>query len=165
MAFLYLYIGGNMTKEDVCKLLSTQQFMSLGTIGKKYPDNSVVCFSYDKDCNLYFGSYSDTLKCKNIANNPYVAITVGTLQIHGKATIVDYGSEEYRIGRANYDARFPQYADMFEQVGNELYRIEPLVIWNYNPAKGGEMYRETLIMDEKYYKSIEVYTPHSYEKR
>lgn len=77
-----------MTKEDVCKILASQKLISIGTIGKKYPDNSVVCFSFDEDCNLYFGSYSDTLKCKNIAFNKHVAITVGTLQIHGIASVV-----------------------------------------------------------------------------
>lgn len=154
-----------MTKEDICKLLSSQKLISLGTAGKEFPDNSIVCFSYDEDCNLYFGSYSDTLKCKNIAHNSNVAITVGTLQIHGKASIVEYGTEEYKIGRANYDSRFPQYAEIFEKVGNELYIIRPLVIWNYNPAIGGEMYRETLVFDEDYISQIEVYSPHKYEKR
>lgn len=154
-----------MNKENVCKLLSQQKLLSLGTAGREFPDNSIVCFSYDKECNLYFGSYSDTLKCKNIAHNSNVAITVGTLQIHGKASIVEYGTKEYRIGRENYDSRFPQYADMFERVGNELYIVKPLVIWNYNPSAGGEMYRETLVFDENYISQIEVYSPHEYEKR
>lgn len=154
-----------MTREDVCKLLSSQKLISLGTAGKAFPDNSIVCFSYDEDCNLYFGSYSDTLKCKNIAYNSNVAVTVGTLQIHGKASIVEYGTEAYKIGRANYDSRFPQYAEIFEKVGNELYIIKPLAIWNYNPAIGGEMYRETLVFDEDYISRIEVYSPHEYEKR
>lgn len=139
--------------------------MSLGTTGEKFPDNSVVCFSYDEDCNLYFGSYSDTLKCKNIALNSNVAVTVGTLQIHGIASIVEYGTQAYKIGRANYDSRFPQYVEMFEKVGNELYMIKPLVIWNYNPSIGGEMYRESLVFDEDYVSQIEVYVPHIYERR
>lgn len=154
-----------MTKEDVCRLLSSQKLISLGTAGERFPDNSIVCFSYDEDCNLYFGSYSDTLKCKNIAYNCNVAIAVGTLQIHGRASVVEYGTEAYKIGRANYDSRFPKYAEMFEKVGNELYIIKPLVIWNYNPSIGGEMYRETLVFDEDYINQIEVYSPHEYEKR
>lgn len=39
-----------MTKEDVCKLLSSQKLISLGTAGKVFPYNSMVCFSYDGDC-------------------------------------------------------------------------------------------------------------------
>lgn len=155
-----------MTKEKVCKLLENQKLMSVATSGGgNYPDNSVVCFSYDENCNLYFGSYSDTLKCKNIAKNAYVAVTVGTLQIHGKASIVEYGTKEYIAGRENYDCRFPKYKEVFQRVDNELYVIKPLVIWNYNPAMGGEMYRETLVFDEEYYNSIEVYAPHPYENR
>ena len=154
-----------MTKEDVCKILASQKLISIGTIGKKYPDNSVVCFSFDEDCNLYFGSYSDTLKCKNIAFNKHVAITVGTLQIHGIASVVEYGTYEYNMGRENYDSRFPQYTEVFEKKDNELYIIKPLVIWNYNPSLGGEMYREILVFDENYLNEIEVYYPHAYEKR
>ncbi|WP_178842433.1 hypothetical protein [uncultured Treponema sp.] len=154
-----------MKKEDVCKLLSSQKLLSLGTAGEKFLDNSIVCFSYDENCNLYFGSYSDTLKCKNIARNCYVAVTVGTLQIHGKAGIVEYGTEAYKIARSNYDRRFPKYAELFEKKGNELYVIKPLVIWNYNPSAGGEMYRDTLVLDKDYIKQIEVYTPHKYEER
>lgn len=107
-------------------------------------DNSVVCFAYSETAELYFGSYSDTLKCKNIAQHAIVAVTVGTLQIHGKAEIVSYGSEEYMRRKAIYDERFPQYKDLFELKNNELYRIKPYVIWQYNPGKG-EMHRDEYI--------------------
>lgn len=153
-----------MEKNTVLQLLSKQTLMSLATYGKNYPDNSVVCFSYDDNCNLYFGSYSDTLKCKNISNNKVVAVTVGTLQIHGEAGIVEYGTDEYRAGRAIYDKRFPQYREIFEREKNELYIIKPYVIWNYNPAEK-EMYRDTMVIHEKYYNDIEVYHPHSYGNR
>ena len=36
-----------MNKENVCKLLSQQKLLSLGTAGREFPDNSIVCFSYD----------------------------------------------------------------------------------------------------------------------
>lgn len=48
---------------------------------------------------------------------------------------------------------------------NELYIIKPLVIWNYNPSLGGEMYREMRVFDDNYLNEIEVYYPHAYEKR
>lgn len=111
--------GDKMTREDVCGILGTQKLMSIGTMGRDYPDNSVVCFSFDNDCNLYFGSYSDTLKCKNIAYNNHVAITTGTLQIHGIAGAVEYGSKAYKAGRENYDRRFSKYTELFEREGNE----------------------------------------------
>ena len=153
-----------MKLEDVLKLLSKQQLMSLATYGKIYPDNSVVCFAHSKQAELYFGSYSDTLKCKNIEHNPIVAITIGTLQIHGKATKVPYGTAAYTAGREIYDAKFPQYKHLFELENNELYAITPYVVWNYNPS-GGEMHRDTLIFNREYYDSIQVYVPHTYGNR
>lgn len=153
-----------MNKSTIYELLQKQMLMSVGTINDIFPDNSVVCFAADNECNLYFGSYSDTLKCKNIEKSGYVAITVGTLQIHGIANLVKYGTSEYWKGRAIYDERFPQYREMFEYKDNELYCITPLVIWNYNPSKG-EMHRDVLILDHNYYEKIDVYKPHKYEKR
>ena len=94
-----------------------------------------------------------------------VAITVGSLQIHGEAVIVPYGSTGYREGRDIYDSRFPQYKEVFEKVDNELYIVKPYVIWNYNPEKGGEMYRDRLVFCESYLKEIEEYAPHPYRNR
>ena len=153
-----------LTSEQVKSILDKEKLMYLGTANGKYPDNSTVCFAYDENLRLYFGSYSDTLKCKNISRNPYVAITVGTLQIHGLAKPVPYGSGDYKSKRAVYDARFPQYAAVFDRVHNELYEISPLVIWNYNPSLG-EMNRDELIYDMEYYKAIPVYKFHRYEER
>ena len=153
-----------MDKSQILKILDRQVLMSVGTQGKSTPDNSIVCFAFDDQCNLYFGSYSDTLKCKNISENHIVAITVGTLQIHGYADIVPYGTNEYKKGRKIYDDRFPKYKNLFELKDNELYKITPLVIWNYNPDKG-EMYRDTIVFDKKYYDSIDVYKPHQYDLR
>ncbi len=145
-------------------ILEKEKLLSLATSNNKYPDNSVVCFAYDEKINLYFGSYSDTLKCRNISQNPYVAVSVGTLQIHGIARIVPYDSIEYKNKRVIYDKRFPQYVSIFEKVNNELYEISPLVIWNYNPSLG-EMNRDELIFDLDYYQSISPYKFHKYGER
>ena len=145
-------------------ILEREKLINLATTNNKYPDNSVVCFAYDKNLHLYFGSYSDTLKCRNIAENPYVAISVGTLQIHGIAKIVPYGSKEYENKRKIYDERFPQYVSVFEKSNNEIYEINPLVIWNYNPSLG-EMNRDELIIDLEYYQSISPYKAHKYVER
>lgn len=99
-----------LNREKIKSVLEKEKLIYLATTNSKYPDNSAVCFAYDEKLHLFFGSYSDTLKCRNISRNPYVAISVGTLQIHGVAKIVPYGSEEYRSKREIYDKRFPQYA-------------------------------------------------------
>ncbi|WBW96584.1 pyridoxamine 5'-phosphate oxidase family protein [Oceanirhabdus sp. W0125-5] len=150
--------------ETVKGILEREKLLSLATANSKYPDNSVVCFAYDDNFHLYFGSYSDTLKCRNIEENPYVAVTVGTLQIHGIAKIVPYDSEEYKNKREVYDKRFQQYAAVFEKINNELYEITPLVIWNFNTSLG-EMNRDELIFDVDYYKSINPYKFHEYDNR
>lgn len=154
----------NLNLETVKSILEKEKLIYLATTNNKYPDNSPVCFAYDEKLHLYFGSYSDTLKCKNIEQNPYVAISVGSLQIHGIAKIVSYTSEEYKSKRAIYDKRFPKYAAIFEKLDNELYEIVPLVIWNYNPSLG-EMNRDELIFDLDYYKKISQYKFHEYADR
>ena len=148
----------------VKSILEREKLLYLATTNGKYADNSAVCFAYDEDLHLYFGSYSDTLKCRNIAQNPYVAISVGTLQIHGITKLVPYESNEYKSRREIYDKRFPQYAAVFEKVNNELYEINPIVIWNYNPSLG-EMNRDEMIIDFEYYESILPYKFHNYDDR
>lgn len=145
-------------------IIKKERLLSLATANSQYPDNSIVCYAYDNDLHFYFGSYSDTLKCRNIVHNPHVAITIGTLQIHGIARIVPYGSPEYSRKRAIYDARFSQYASIFERVDNELYEVIPLVIWHYNPSSG-EMNRDELILDQEYYHAISPYKFHTYLDR
>lgn len=46
-----------------------------------------------------------------------------------------------------------------------MKRCFKVTFWNYNPSIGGEMYRETLVFNEDYINQIEVYAPHTYEKR
>ena len=153
-----------LKKDVVLNILSKEKIMYVGTTNGKYPDNSAVCFAYDEEFNLYFGSYSDTLKCKYISTNHYVAITVNTLQIHGVAKIIPYGSEEYINKRKIYDNRFPMYKSIFEKIDNELYEISPYVIWHYNPSVG-EMNRDEIILNMDYYNSISPYKFHEYKNR
>jgi len=153
-----------LKRSEILNILSKEKIMYVGTTNGEFPDNSAVCFAYDEDINLFFGSYSDTLKCKYISINPYVAITVNTLQIHGVAKIISYGTEEYIDKREIYDKRFPMYKNIFEKIDNELYVISPLVTWNYNPSLG-EMNRDELIFNMDYYNSISPYKFHEYIDR
>jgi Pyridoxamine 5''-phosphate oxidase. len=165
--FLHTVIGGKIMDlglDTVYRILERERLLYLATSDNKYPDNSAVCFAYDESLHLYFGSYSDTLKCRNIAVNPHVAICVGTLQIHGIAKIVPYGSAEYENKRELYDRRFPKYKSIFERIDNELYEVSPLIIWNYNTSLG-EMNRDELILDLDYYQSIVPYKFHKYDER
>ncbi len=124
-----------MELTEALKIMENQKLMSMATYGEKSPDN------------------------------PVVAVTIGTLQVHGEARVIPYGTEEYWRKRKVYDARFPQYRELFELEENELYEITPFVIWNYNPGKGGEMYRDCLILKEEYVRELDVYQPHDYLPR
>ncbi|QNU66506.1 pyridoxamine 5'-phosphate oxidase family protein [Ruminiclostridium herbifermentans] len=150
--------------DTIIGILEKEKILYLATTNNQFPDNSAVCFAYDQNLHLYFGSYSDTLKCINIKKNPYVAICVGTLQIQGLVRMIQYGSEEYKNKREFYDKRFPKYKSVFEKICNELYEISPLVIWNYNTSLG-EMNRDELVFDEEYYQAISPYKFHKYNER
>ena len=97
-------------------------------------------------------SYTSNIK-NEICNNEY-----------SDSEMMSELSAILNIGVKIYDDRFPKYKNLFELKDNELYKITPLVIWNYNPDKG-EMYRDTIVFDKKYYDSIDVYKPHQYDLR
>ena len=153
-----------MTIADVNTIISKRKTLNLATTNRIFVDNAVVSFAFDSDLNLFFGAYSDTLKCRNLAECEYAAITLGSLQIQAVVKKLEYGSEEYILGRKIYDARYPQFKKMFEQVSNELYKIKPLVIWLYNP-KYGAMHRDVLIIDQNYYNKVKPYVEHKYPLR
>jgi hypothetical protein len=143
---------------DFKKILDKEKLAYIATYNGTFVDNSVVCYSVDSELNLYFGSYSDTLKCRNFDVNPFVAIALSTLQIHGIARLIGYDSEEYNEKIKIYIEKFPQYAHVFNKENNELYEVKPLVMWNYNPSKG-EMHRDNIIFDNDYFKKINAYEP------
>ncbi len=55
-----------------------------------------------------------------------------------------------------YLTKFPQYQFYFELQNNELYRIEPLVIWLYDSSQG-IMHRDHLIFNPDYYHQLQPY--------
>lgn len=153
-----------MIKDEVEKILIKRKTLNLATTNGTFVDNAVVSFASDSNLNIYFGAYSDTLKCRNLAECQYAAITIGSLQIHAVVEKLEYGSEEYLSGRKIYDVRYPQFKKMFEQVSNELYKVKPLVIWIYNPRYGA-MHRDVMIIDQKYYNDVKPYVEHKYSPR
>ncbi len=153
-----------LSVEVVLNELKRHKSMSVASVGNNYVDNAIVSYAYDDCFRLYFGSYSDTLKCRNIDMNSQVAVTVGNLQIHGIARVIEYNSEEYLKCRQIYDSVYPNFRVMFEYEMNELYVIEPKVIWKYNPRYGA-VHRDVMIFDKTYYDSLEPYIEHKYSKR
>ena len=142
-------------KISILRILNKGKLAYIATTNGKFVDNAIVCYA-NNDLKIYFGCYSDTLKGKNIARIPYVALAISTLQIHGKARIIEYKSKEYRMKLKYYKERHPQYVNVFHKMNNELYEVEPLVVWSYNPKKG-EMNRDVYILDQNYYNKLKPY--------
>ena len=59
-----LFRSDNMelNPEKIKSILEKEKILYLATTNNKYPDNSAVCFAYDENLHLYFGSYSDVYK-------------------------------------------------------------------------------------------------------
>lgn len=142
-------------EKKILEILQKEKLAYIATTNGAFVDNAVVCFSSIK-YHLYFGCYEDTLKGKNIKENPNVALAIGALQIHGTARKIKYKSSEYNEKIKAYGEKWPEYLPVFDKENNQLYEIEPKVIWLYNPSNG-EMNRDVLIFDEEYYKEVKPY--------
>ena len=154
----------NPLESQIITILEGQRMCYLATTNQSFVDNAMVAY-YSEGFDLYFGSFRDTLKCRNIDENPHVAIGVGKLQIHGSAQLIAAESPEHQEYVAKYLTKFPNYQFYFELQNNELYRIKPLVIWLYDSSKG-TMHRDRLIIDQDYYHQLQPYeTPEKFQKK
>lgn len=144
-------------EEKILNILKKEKYAYIATTNNTYVDCAVIAFS-NIGFNIYFGAFSNTLKGKNIQQNNYVGLAITTLQIHGEVIIIEHGTEEYQEKVKVYNEKFPQWEHVFKKEKNELYKIEPLVIWDYNPQKG-EMHRDVIVFDEEYYKTLDPYIP------
>ena len=147
--------------DRVHKIYGEEKLATLATMGPGGPDGVVfvdasVIFVAPWGFNLLFGSFNDTGKARNIAWNPDVALTLGTLQIRARARMISQETDEYTEGRKIYDVRFPQFADWFDREGNELYLLETRAIWRYAPEHG-MMARELLELEDGFAKRIGAY--------
>ncbi len=151
-------------KDKVLKILSANRMCYIATTGNNFVDNAMVAY-YAEGFFLFFGSFSDTLKCKNIHTNPNVAVCIDNLQFHGKAEIIEHKCSDYKDIVEKYIKKFPQYKFYFELEDNELYRIVPQVIWLYDSSKG-TMHRDMIVFDNDYYNKLKPYeAPVEFRKR
>lgn len=127
-------------------------------VGRKVLSMNAVVAFYSEDFRIYFGTFADTCKARDIMKNNVVAITVGPLQYHGKARILEENTEESNVYRRKYVSKFPQYDFYFDLENNVFFEITPLVIWLYDSSKG-LMHRDKLVFDSKYYEKGDFYSP------
>lgn len=150
-------------RNKILSILSKEKTCSIATYSDGVLDNAVVNF-YSEDFKIYFGTFVDTRKAKNIVKNNIVAITIGPIQYHGKARILEDSTEEYNLYRRKYAEKFPNLDFYFDLEGNVFFEIGPLVIWLYDSSKG-LMHRDKLVFDSNYYKVGNFYSPPSMFKR
>lgn len=141
--------------KDILKIFKRNKECSIATFNKHYVCNSVVS-DYNDGLNLYFGTFDDSMKGKNIEINNICAITINSLQMHGIITKLDKNSFEYKMQIDSYLRKFPYYRDFFCHDNNYLYKINPLIFLIYNYRKG-ERYKEEFVIDYKYYDELKLF--------
>lgn len=118
-----------MDKIEIVKtIIHSNLFMTLATAANDVPWSCPLFFAADKDLNLYFTSFNDSLHVKHIEQNPNVAVSIfdshaipgtGTTQavyISGMCRRVQGEELPYAISVV-YDRRFP---DPKERKGRDL---------------------------------------------
>ncbi|NCO12562.1 MAG: hypothetical protein COZ34_02705 [Candidatus Pacebacteria bacterium CG_4_10_14_3_um_filter_34_15] len=65
-----------LTRKHVLDYLKEHNLMQVATCGEVHPWIASVYYSFDHDCNLYFLSSPTTIHCKQISQNPNVAVAV-----------------------------------------------------------------------------------------
>jgi len=66
-----------MSPEEIAKqIIETGTYLSLATTDGEQPWVNAVFFAHDKDYNLYFTSYNNSVHVQNILRNPNVAVAI-----------------------------------------------------------------------------------------
>lgn len=144
----------------VLKVLKNSKECSIATFSDNFIDNATISF-YSEDYNIYFGAYDFTTKCKFIERNSLVALAVKDIQIHGICTKICRNSPEYKRILDKYLEKFPYYNMYFNFNNNNLYKVNPLVIWVYNKSSK-TMQRDKIVFDNEYYKKLKPYDYNEY---
>ena len=108
------------TKAEFLKIMSEQTEIALATSVNNVPNVRIVNFYFDPEENvLYFSSFKENDKIKEIKANPYVAFTTiphsGIVQKSSK-TIFDVADQ--------FIAKVPNYKNTIEYAGESLVLFE-----------------------------------------
>jgi nitroimidazol reductase NimA-like FMN-containing flavoprotein (pyridoxamine 5'-phosphate oxidase superfamily) len=134
-------------REQIISILDAAEDLTIATVrADGYPQATTVSFVND-GLAIYFGTWVNSQKAKNIARCDKVSVTVDLpykswseirgLSIGGRARRVENGEELGRVGALMFK-RFPQLADFVKpgDVEMAIYRIDPEVISILDYAKG-----------------------------
>lgn len=65
-----------LTKKHILDYLEQHNLMQIATYGSDHPWIASVYYSFDTDLNLYFLSSPKTIHCRQITQNPQVAVAI-----------------------------------------------------------------------------------------
>jgi uncharacterized protein YhbP (UPF0306 family) len=143
------------------EIIETSNFLTLATTGGNMPWANAVFYASDKDLNLYFTSYNDSIHVQNILKNPNIAVAIFDSSIKigsGTAQGVQMLAKCRRLGKDElpealeivYSKRFPDPAERAsrdlsverfcknDNVGrvDHIYKITPEKIYILDKSPG-----------------------------
>ena len=116
------------TKAEFLKIMSEQTEIALATSVNDVPNVRIVNFYFDPDKNvLYFSSFEENDKIKEIKANPHVAFTTiphsGNEHVKAKG-IVQKSSKTIFDLADQFIAKVPNYKNTIEYAGESLVLFE-----------------------------------------
>jgi len=112
----------NLTKNQVLDFLKDQKLMAVATFGK-HPWIASVYYSFDNDLNLYFLSDPATLHCRQIEQNPQVAVSIADSRqkvIDLKKGLQIYGIAKQISGALKIKHTLRSWKDALNVIDKEL---------------------------------------------
>ena len=116
------------TKAEFLKIMSEQTEIALATSVNNVPNVRIVNFYFDPDKNvLYFSSFKENDKIKEIKTNPHVAFTTiphsGNEHVKARG-IVQKSSKTIFDVAEQFIAKVPNYKNTIEYAGESLVLFE-----------------------------------------
>ena len=116
------------TKAEFLKIMSEQTEIALATSVNNVPNVRIVNFYFDPEENaLYFSSFKENDKVKEIEANPHVAFTTiphsGNEHVKAKG-IVQKSSKTIFDVAEQFIAKVPNYKNTIEHAGESLVLFE-----------------------------------------
>lgn len=116
------------TKAEFLKIMSEQTEIALATSVNNVPNVRIVNFYFDPEENaLYFSSFKENEKVKEIEANPHVAFTTiphsGNEHVKAKG-IVQKSSKTIFDVAEQFIAKVPNYKNTIEHAGESLVLFE-----------------------------------------
>ena len=116
------------TKAEFLKIMSEQTEIALATSVNNVPNVRIVNFYFDPEENvLYFSSFKENDKIKEIKANPYVAFTTiphsGNEHVKAKGIVQKSSKTIFDVAN-QFIAKVPNYKNTIEYAGESLVLFE-----------------------------------------